>query len=136
MAVDSGACDNVISPEELPAYIDEIVENKASKDGEEFVSASGDPIPIYGELSIPMITREGTSRGMKFQAAGVAKTLGSVKRMMQAKHRVVFDDEGSYVYNKITGEYNAMREEDGNFMLDVWVPPPEVAAKMGFARQP
>ena len=136
IAVDSGACDNVIGPEELPAYTDTITETRASKNGDDFVSASGDVIPNYGELKVPMITRENTFRGMVFQAAGVAKPLGSVKKMMQAKHRVVFDEEGCYVENKITGEINLMREEEGNFMLDVWVPPPEVALEIGFGRQP
>ena len=56
--------------------------------------------------------------------------------MLLAKHRVVFDESGSYVENKITGEINMMREEEGNFMLDVWVPPPEVAREMGFAGRP
>ena len=71
-----------------------------------------------------------------FQAAGVAKPVGSVKRMMQNNHRVVFDNGGCYVLNKATGECNMMREEEGNFMLDVWVPPPNVAAEMGFAGLP
>ena len=73
---------------------------------------------------------------MKFQAAGVAKPLGSVKKMIMAHHRVVFDETGSYIENKVTGEVNMLREEEGNFMLDVWVPPPEVAAAAGFPRQP
>ena len=136
IAVDSGACDSVINPDELPAYTDKILETKDSKEGNDFVSASGDPIPNYGELTIPMFTRESTTRAMKFQAAGVAKPLGSVKRMIMAHHRVVFDEDGSYIENKITGEVNALREEDGNFMLDVWVPPPGAISNAIFPRQP
>ena len=100
------------------------------------MSASGDPITNYGELKLPVVTRERTMRGMVFQAAGVAKPLGSVKKMLQAGHRVVFDYECSYILNKSTGETNVLREEDGNFMLDVWVPPLEVAEAAGFHRQP
>ena len=59
---------------------------------------------------------------MTFQAAPVAKPLGSVKKICQAGHMVVFDDEGSYVYNKHTQEINWLREESGNYMLDVWLP--------------
>ena len=136
IAVDSGACDNVIPPEELPSYENEITDTKASRDGDDFVSASGDLIPNYGELRLPVVTREMTTRGMVFQAAGVAKPLGSVKKMLQAGHRVVFDSEASFILNKATGETNVLREEDGNFMLDVWVPPPEVARAAGFTRQP
>ena len=30
---------------------------------------------------------------------------------------------GSYVMNKHTGEINALREEDGNYVMDTWVTP-------------
>ena len=136
IAVDSGACDNVIGPNELPEYEDMIRETPASKAGDDFVSASGDVIPNYGELKVMMVTREQTTRGMTFQAAGVAKPLGSVKRMLQTGHRVVFDEGGSYIENKRTGEINWMREEDGNFMLDVYIPPLAVARAAGFHGQP
>ena len=39
-------------------------------------------------------------------------------------HTVVFDSEGSYIINKQTGELNWLRNDNWNFMLDVWVPPP------------
>ena len=41
----------------------------------------------------------------------------------QAGHTVWFDETGSYIWNKATGELNALREENGNYMLDVYVPP-------------
>ena len=51
---------------------------------------------------------------------------------------MIFDDEGSYIEHKVTGEINWLREEDGNYMLDVWVIPRETIerGKPGFARQP
>ena len=60
---------------------------------------------------------------MTLQAAPVDRPLGSVKRMCQAGHRVVFDSDGSYVLNKATKEVNWLREENGNYMLDMWVVP-------------
>ena len=60
---------------------------------------------------------------MTLQAAPVDRPLGSVKRMCQAGHRVVFDSDGSYVLNKATKEVNWLREENGNYMLDMWVAP-------------
>ena len=36
---------------------------------------------------------------------------------------VVFDDDGSCVLNKMTGEVNWMREESGNDIMDLWVMP-------------
>ena len=66
-----------------------------------------------------MILREITVTGMKLCAAPVTKPLGSVKRICKARHTVVFDDEGSRIWNNTTGEANALRDDDGNCMLDV-----------------
>ena len=68
---------------------------------------------------------------MVFQAAGVSKPLCSVDKLVEAGHIVFFDSGGSYIMNKVTGEVNALRRVDGNFMLDIWVPPPKRAAEMG-----
>ena len=136
VAVDSGACDNVIGPAELPAYADRIKETEASINGYDFLSATGDPIENYGELKVPMLTKEGHGRAMVFQAAGVAKPLASVQKMNEAGNVVVFNGPESFVYNVKSGEINMLRLDDGNFMLDVWVPPPEVAERAGFRRQP
>ena len=46
--------------------------------------------------------------------------------MTNAGHLVMFDEEGSFIMNKTTGEINMLREDDGNYMLDVWVPPPSI----------
>ncbi len=78
-----------------------------------------------------MVTGEGTNGKMKMQVAEVSKPLASVKRICEASHTVVFDELGSYMYNKTTGETNYFREEGGNYILDVWVPP----NMSGFARQ-
>ena len=40
------------------------------------------------------------------KASPVTKPLGSVKKICQAGHTVVFDDEGSFTMNKNTGEVN------------------------------
>ena len=64
-------------------------------------------------------------RGMTFQAAPVSKPLGSVKRICVAGHRVVFDEDGSYIENKTIGEVNMLREDNGNYMLDMWIVPPQ-----------
>ena len=132
VAVDSGACDNVIAPGHIPEYEEDVRETKASINQEDFVSATGDPIVNYGELKLPVYTREQSMRGMVFQAAGVAKPLCSVEKLCEAGHVVWFDSEGSFIYNKATGECNALRREEGNFMLDVYVPPRALARNMGF----
>ena len=76
---------------------------------------------------------------MKCQIAPVARPLGSVKRICQAGHRIIFDEDGSYIENKITGEINMLREEHGNYILDVSVVPGQTwfaNTGPGFGRQP
>ena len=73
---------------------------------------------------------------MRFQAAPVARPLGSVQRICQAGHRAVFDESGSYIENKNTGEVNWLREENGNYIMDLWIIPNSVSNKMGFGGQP
>ena len=51
MAVDSGACDNVMDPEELPHY--DVKETRASINGVQFASATWEPIPDLGEMETP-----------------------------------------------------------------------------------
>ena len=53
-----------------------------------------------------------------------------MKRMCSSGHTVVFDDEGSYVQNKATGEINWLREESGQYMLDAWVMPMAEVARI------
>ena len=136
MAVDSGAAETVIPHALITDY--PILETEASRSGLNYVSASGDPIPNLGEQRLPLVTAEGTIRAMTLQAAPVSRPLGSVMRMCRSGHRVIFDDEGSYIEHKVSGEINWLREEDGNYMLDVWVIPRETIerGKQGFARQP
>ena len=101
-----------------------------------FLAANGEEIDIYGEVKVPAVTRERTLRGITFQAAGVSKGLLSVEKMNENGHAVVFDGDMSFVVSKAIGEVNHLRRQDGNFMLDLWIHPPDVAETWGFCRQP
>ena len=136
IAVDSGACDNVIGPDDIPEYRECIKETPDSLRGGCFVSASGEEIPNFGEVTLPLVTREHGIKAVKFQAAGVAKPLLSAERLNQAGHYVIFDGDDSCIVNKNTYDVTALRREDGNFMLDVWIPPVAVSRKVGFVGQP
>ena len=133
IAIDSGAAETVIPHTLITGY--PIEETEKSRAGVTYASATGDPIPNMGQQKLPMTTAEGSLRMMAFQATPVAKALGSVWKICKQGHSVIFDDEGSYIYNKTTGELNWLREEDGNYMLDVWIPPRE-AMGQDFGRQP
>ena len=58
---------------------------------------------------------------MTAQVCDVHRPLMSVKRVCKNGNRVVFDDEGSYVENKQTGEKMKIEEDDGDYVLDLWV---------------
>ena len=75
---------------------------------------------------------------MAFQACDVTKPLGSVQRMLEKGHAIIFappEQGGSFILNLATWTMEPLREEDGIFVLDVWIPPPSVAALTGFVRQ-
>ena len=60
---------------------------------------------------------------MAGQAAPVRRPLGAVRKMTAPGHIVAFHDDESYVMNKATGEIHWRREENGKYILDVWVFP-------------
>ena len=100
-------------------------ETQSSRDGLNYASATGDSIPNLGEQKLPLLTNEGSLRAIAFQAASVDRPLGgSVERMCDSNHVVVFDNDGSYVLNKLANEVNWLREENGNRVMDLWVAPP------------
>ena len=107
----------------------EVHESVESWRGENFQSATGEPIPSLGDLRLPLYMREGTVRGMVMKVPPVTKPLGFVKKICQACHTVVFDDEGSFIMNKNTGEVNWLREVDGNS-------PQQGSNKTSFHRRP
>ena len=76
-------------------------------------------------------------RGMRVHAAErVKKPLAAAKRIVEAWHAVVFappEYGGSFVLNLESCEENTLREDDGNYLLYVWVPPPE---SVGFGGHP
>ena len=121
IAIHAGAAETVVPHTFITKYT--IMPTEKSESGACYASATGEPIPNLGEHRLPMATAEGSLRAMTFQAAPVAKPLGSVTRICQAGHYVIFDEDGSYIVNKATGELNWLREQSGNYMLDVWIPP-------------
>ena len=52
----------------------------------------------------------------------VDDALLSVSKVVRAGNRVVFDDEGSYIEHKQTGEVTPLSEVGGLYNLKMWVP--------------
>ena len=83
-----------------------------------------------------MVNEGGQIRQMTFQCAATTKALGSVSKICSNGNRVVFDDEGSYIQNKVTGEKLWLEQKDGVYVLDMHVAPEGWAGGEGdFGRQ-
>ena len=122
MAIGSGATETVVGEGMLESI--ETVEGEAYRKGVQYEGASGTLIPNLGEKRFVAMGEGGQIRKMRAQVCEVNKALLSVKRVVQAGNRVVFDSNGSYVENTYTGEKLPLREEGGMYMLKLWVRKP------------
>ena len=84
---------------------------------------------------MPVMTREGSMRGLRAQVADVSKALQSVRALVKAGHMVIFGDgdegQSHYVYNKFTGETNEVTDDGINYLMGMYIVPPDDA---GFGR--
>ena len=131
--LDSGATVTVIPPHVGREY--EVVPGVASKAGVKYEVANGEEIPNLGEKLLPVVTDEGSWRGMLAQVADVSKALQSVRALVKAGHVVVFGDgecgADHYIYNKMTGETNLVKDDGVNYLMSLHIAP---RAEAGFGR--
>ena len=119
LAVDSGATETVVNEQMLESV--EIKEGPASRRGVEYEVANGVRIPNLGEKRFMGVSEEGTTRQITAQVCDVNKLLLSVKKVVGAGNRVVFEQEGAYIEDRVSGERMWMREENRMYMLRMWV---------------
>ena len=117
LTVDSGAVDTVVPPTSVKSY----EPSQATQAGFVYQSADGTEIPHLGETRLQGKTELGNTIGMTVQVAEITKPLGSVKKMVAAGNRVVFDSEGSYIEEKGTGLRTKIHERNGTYALDLWI---------------
>ena len=67
------------------------------------------------------VASDGSIKNITAQVCDVNKSLLSVSKAVKAGNKVVFDDEGSYIQNKLTGEMTWLTEEGGMYALKLWV---------------
>ena len=119
LAVDSGATETVINEDMLKSV--DLKDGPASRRGVEYEVANGVRIPNLGEKKFVGVNEEGHERAITAQVCDVNKALLSVKKVLAAGNRVIFDEDGSFIEDKTTGERMWMRESNGMFMLRMWV---------------
>ena len=66
---------------------------------------------------------------MTFQVARVKKALGSVSQIVKNRNKLFFDQDssGKYIQNKRTNEKIWLRQENGVYVLDLMVAPPQMS---------
>ena len=117
--VDSGAIDSCIPPNIANQF--KTRSTKMSENGGYYTSASGGVIYNEGERDVKGITDDSQELGMTFQVAKVRGPLGSVRRICEAGNRVVFDEDGSYIENKVSKKRVNIDKVKGVYMLKLWV---------------
>ena len=122
MAVDSGATETVVGEDMLTSI--DTKPGSAFRRGVKYEVASGELIPNLGEKRFVGVCENGETRNMTAQVCDVNKALLSVKRMVQAGNRVVFEATGGYIEDAQTGERIHMKETGGMYMLKMWVQRP------------
>ena len=134
--LDSGATVTVIPPSLAKEY--EILEGEAAKAGVKYEIANGEEIPNLGEKLMPIMTSEGTTRGLRAQVADVSKPLQAVRSLVRSGHVVVFGDgedgNANYIMNKLTGEVNMVKDDGTNYLLGMYVIPKAEMHAAGFTR--
>ena len=118
LMVDSGASETVMSEDMLQSV--ETKEGRGSKNGVVYEVANGVRIANLGEKKFLGTSGEGISRQITAQVCDVNKGLLSVSKMMRSGHRVVFDQNGSYIEDPTSGEIMNLQERNGVFVLRLW----------------
>ena len=122
LAVDSGATETVVGTTMLTNIA--TTEGVAFKRGVQYEVASGELIDNLGEKSFVGYSEGGDARGLTAQVCDVNKALLSVKRMVAAGNRVVFEPAGGYIEDLGTGRTMELKEQGGMYMLKLWVQKP------------
>ena len=123
VVVDSGAFDSV-APKEMCPHI-RTKDTEASRQGRAYRVANNTRIPICWEKRIPAKTEAGDDTGMRFTIVDVSKPLGAVREMMKKNKKVVFDDSGSYILDKVSGKRIDIVDDGWQFSFQLWIWNPE-----------
>ena len=121
--VDSGATETVVGRQTL-AWM-EAKEGVAFKRGVKYGMANGDEIDNEGEKDFEGTTENGVAKAIRAQVCDVSQPLLSVKKVVAAGNRVVFEEGGSYIQSIRDGTKIWLRESQGMYMLKMMV-------KLGF----
>ena len=114
LALDSGATETVIPPDILEDV--EVRQGGPYKRGGE-----RRPDSQPGKAQVHGVTADEVSmKSVVAQVCEVTRVLFSVEKVISAGNRVVFDEEGSYIQNKMSGEVTRIKEVGCMHELTMW----------------
>ena len=93
----------------------------AARRGFEYEVPNGVTIHNLGEKTFSFQTAEGAERKITAQVCEVNKGLLSMAKVVKAGNSVVFSRSNSYIEDDTTGETINIKEENGMYMLSMWV---------------
>ena len=96
-------------------------ESVGSRQGQHYVSATGNRIPNLGEKVLEAATEEGNHHRVTFQVTDVSRPLCAVSKVCQKGNRIIFDEHGGVVQNKVTGHETYFGMKDGIYLLKMWM---------------
>ena len=125
MMIDSGASETVASEDKFESYPLEAT----TASGTTYSSAAekqAEDIVNLGQKHVLATDSKGHAHWVKLQVCrglGRGRVLGSVSRLIEAGHEVVFrtPEKGSYIQNMTTGYRTYLRQYKGAYYLDLWV---------------
>ena len=82
----------------------------------------GKPLTVRVRRSFRQSPNKGRKFGMTFQIANVTKPLGSVRAMLGAGNKVIFQKGNSYIEDTSGRAKTPIEERNGAFVFDLWMP--------------
>ena len=95
VVMDSGAAESV-APSSIAPWL-KLKASDGSREGREYLSASGETLKNLGEKNLEVVTNEGLQADTTFQIADVTRPLCSIAKVCDKGNVVVFDSNGGYV---------------------------------------
>ena len=129
LVVDSGAGETVMPVDWLTSHL--LTESDGSRANDFYTTADGSKVYNEGHRKLDVCTLDGQQRrSMTFQVVREKKALGSVSQMVKNGNKLVFDQDSSgrdtsYIQKKRTNDKIWLRQENGVYVLDLMVAPPQ-----------
>ena len=113
----------------------ELTPKKEFRMGAEYTTANNGKVQEMGKR-VPVVKFEnGSIKKMSFKVGSVNKVLGAVSDICATGNRVIFDDDGSYIQNKKTGEIVPVHKRNKVYVFPIQVVPKSVASQLTSNKQ-